>query len=109
MTFADLRLAQPELAAALLETCGGRVALATLYVSSIARLAADAALAAERERCSMHLAAGERGDMALAAEAIRSGAPLDIESFSAHMARIKERRDAPAVRLVAPEKTEANT
>lgn len=104
-----LGLAHPELHALLLETCSGRLALATTLLSGIAAIAAERAVAAERERVEAHLilgeAAGLRG-LSVAITAVRSGIGLEQHLLD-HYRRAAAEAHAPAkLRLVSALQTE---
>lgn len=109
LDFAALRAADPELAELLLETCDQRRALANALVMGIARLAAQRAVAHERDRVEAHLilaeASGHRGvDIALTA--IRAGVALEPHLIARYRQVALEARTPMKLRLVNSKETE---
>lgn len=104
MTLGELHAADAALHDVLVEACAGHVALASMLVGRIASLAADAATAAERERCVGHLALAEIGGsklLPIAVAAIGDGSST-AASQTEYMAAATAVRVAPVLQLVAP-------
>lgn len=106
---AALRAADPELAELMLEACDSRRALANALVLGIGSLAAERALAAERDRIDAHLTLGEPGGMRgarIAATAIRAGVGLEQRLLEHYRQAALEVRAPAKLRLIMQEGTE---
>lgn len=74
MMLSELKTVDGLLAEALVEAVGGRLAFAEYLVNRITAIAADRALATERERVNSHIRRGRlAGALELAIEAIEAG------------------------------------
>lgn len=96
LTLHGLRNTDPHLHDLLMESCGGRAALASVLLVGIAEIVAERATKHERERCAAHctLAEASRGrGWELAAEFIRSGLS-SVDAHDAYMQAADERRCA---------------
>jgi hypothetical protein len=97
VTLEDLHTVSPSVAALLVETCGGRRALAAHLVdeiSSAVAMAAARATEVERERCLAHAMLAPLSNLNLVIAAIRSGASIRDVSAD-YLAAAKARATTP--------------